>query len=72
MIGSICGDVIGSVYEWHNVKNEDFMLFGRDSRFTDDAVMTAAVADKLLCCENVHGLLRSKQAAREYAARIKQ
>ncbi len=45
MIGSIYDDIIGSVYEWHNVKNKDFDLFSRESHFTDDTVMTVAAAD---------------------------
>ena len=48
LIGAIAGDVIGSVYEADNVKSRDFPLFGPDSRFTDDTVMTIAVADALL------------------------
>lgn len=48
MLGAIAGDVIGSVYEWHNVKTTEFELFSRESRFTDDTVMTVAVADSIL------------------------
>ncbi len=43
MLGSIIGDVIGSIYEFHNVKRTDFDLFSKDSRFTDDSTMTIAV-----------------------------
>lgn len=48
MIGAIVGDVIGSVYEWHNVKTTDFALFSRGSHYTDDTVMTVAIADAIL------------------------
>ena len=48
MIGAIAGDVIGSVFEGSNLKSKDFPLFSRDSRFTDDSVLTAAVADSVL------------------------
>jgi ADP-ribosylglycohydrolase len=48
MLGAIAGDVIGSVYEWHNTKSTDFPLFSRLSRYTDDTVLTVAVADALL------------------------
>ena len=48
MLGAIAGDVIGSVYEQKHVKVTDFALFSEASRFTDDSVMTAAVADALL------------------------
>lgn len=44
MYGAIIGDIIGSPYEWHNVKSKDFPLFSKHSRFTDDTVMTLAVA----------------------------
>ena len=43
MLGAICGDVIGSVYEFNNIKSKDFQLFGNKNRFTDDTVMTIAV-----------------------------
>lgn len=48
MFGAICGDTIGSAYEAHNTKDYNFMLFLRNSNFTDDSVMTAAVALWLL------------------------
>jgi ADP-ribosylglycohydrolase len=48
MIGAIAGDVIGSVFEGSNLKSKDFPLFSKDSRFTDDSVLTAAVADCIL------------------------
>ena len=43
MIGSIIGDIIGSKYEFNNLKNKEFPLFSDESRFTDDSVMTIAV-----------------------------
>jgi ADP-ribosylglycohydrolase len=52
MIGAIAGDIIGSVYEWHNIKTTDFPLFSPNSKFTDDTVMTVAVADCLLNNKN--------------------
>ena len=48
MIGAIIGDIVGSVYEWNNIKTKDFPLFQEDSTFTDDSVMTAAVALALM------------------------
>jgi ADP-ribosylglycohydrolase len=48
MLGAIAGDVIGSVYERHNIKTTEFPLFSENSRFTDDTVLTIAVADSLL------------------------
>ncbi len=48
MIGAIAGDIIGSVHEVHNCKRTDFPLFDPWCRFTDDTVLTVAVADYLL------------------------
>jgi ADP-ribosylglycohydrolase len=48
MIGAIAGDVIGSVHEAEATKTKRFPLFTPESCFTDDTVMTLAVADALL------------------------
>ena len=48
MLGAIIGDTIGSVYEFNNIKTTDFPLFGPQSNYTDDSIMTMAVADWLL------------------------
>ncbi len=48
MIGAIAGDVIGSVFEQYAIKSTEFELFSRFSRFTDDTVLTIAVADAIL------------------------
>ena len=49
MYGAILGDIIGSPYEFDKSgKTKDFPLFIESSRFTDDSVMTIAVADALM------------------------
>ena len=48
MLGAIIGDIVSSVYEWNNIKTKDFPLFSEKCFFTDDTVMTVAVADALL------------------------
>lgn len=48
MLGAIAGDVIGSVYERHPIKITQFPLFDPHCRFTDDSVMTLAVAQAIL------------------------
>ena len=48
MLGAIIGDIVGSVYEWHNIKTKDFPLFRDDCFFTDDTVMTLATAEALM------------------------
>ena len=48
IIGAVIGDVIGSVFEWNNIKTTDFNLFNPKCDFTDDTVLTIAVADCIL------------------------
>ena len=48
MYGAIIGDTVGSVYEFDNVKTKDFALFTSRSEYTDDSIMTIAVASALL------------------------
>ncbi|HAU65888.1 MAG: ADP-ribosylglycohydrolase [Lentisphaerae bacterium GWF2_44_16] len=51
MIGAIIGDIVGSRYEFDNIKTKDFPFFHAICRFTDDSVMTIAVATALLQCD---------------------
>jgi ADP-ribosyl-[dinitrogen reductase] hydrolase len=48
--GAIIGDIAGSVYEWHNIKTKDFPFYSVEHRckFTDDTVLTCAVAHAVL------------------------
>ena len=48
MLGAIIGDVVGSVYEWNNIKTKEFPFFREDCFFTDDTVMTCAVAEAIM------------------------
>lgn len=49
MLGAIAGDIIGSIYEFNaQMKSESFPLFSARSQFTDDTVLTVAVADAIL------------------------
>ncbi|MBR4335622.1 MAG: ADP-ribosylglycohydrolase family protein, partial [Clostridia bacterium] len=48
MLGAIVGDIVGSVYEFNNIKTKDFPLFRDDCFFTDDTVMTCAVAEAIM------------------------
>ena len=45
IIGAIAGDCCGAAYEFHTVKHGDFEIY-KEPRFTDDTVMTLAVATK--------------------------
>ena len=53
MLGAIVGDIVGSVYEFHNTKDYGFHMITSHSRFTDDTVMTLAVA-KWLTGDKAH------------------
>lgn len=69
MLGAIAGDIIGSVYEgkkaWQRTKSADFQpLFAPKARFTDDTVLTTAVADSILRGRDLAELL--KEYARAY------
>lgn len=46
-LGAIIGDIVGSIYEFGNIKTTDFLIFSRKSDYTDDTIMTIAVADWL-------------------------
>jgi ADP-ribosylglycohydrolase len=48
MFGAIAGDIVGSVYEGFPIKRKNFPLFSKGSRFTDDTVLTVAVAEAIL------------------------
>lgn len=48
MLGALVGDIIGSTYEFYGTKRTDFELFEEGCRFTDDSVMTLAVAKWLV------------------------
>jgi len=48
IMGAIIGDIIGSAFEWNNVKTTDFPLFGKRTTFTDDTVLTVATMDGIL------------------------
>jgi len=49
MLGAVIGDIVGSIYEWNNVRSKNFgPLFHPNAFFTDDTVCTVAVADALV------------------------
>ena len=57
LLGAIIGDIIGSKYEFNNIKTKEFPLFSSESSYTDDSIMTVAVAN---------ALLRSRKEKREF------
>ncbi|MCD8108221.1 MAG: ADP-ribosylglycohydrolase family protein [Oscillospiraceae bacterium] len=48
MLGPIIGDIVGSIYEFNNIRTKSFPLFSSDCFFTDDTVMTIAVAEAVM------------------------
>ena len=48
MLGAIAGDIIGSVYEFDRIKHKDFPLFTPKSAFTDDTILSVAVAEAIM------------------------
>lgn len=43
MLGAIIGDIVGSIYEFNNIKTKEFEFWSKDAFFTDDTVMTCAI-----------------------------
>ena len=64
MLGAIAGDVIGSVYESQPIKSTEFPLLSSGSRFTDDTVLTVAIAYSIL--REIDYGTSLKQFARRY------
>lgn len=75
MIGAIAGDIIGSVFEGHNVKSTKFQLFSPHSKFTDDTVLTIAIAASILHNRDYAQVLKEygrKYPHRGYGGRFRQ
>jgi len=58
MLGALVGDIVGSVYEWNNHRSKDFPLFQPKSTFTDDSVLTIALADAILAGADFAAVMR--------------
>lgn len=59
MIGAIIGDIAGSTYEFHSIKTMDFPLFAPGSSYTDDSLMSIAVASVLMQTGESHDGFKS-------------
>ena len=62
-LGALIGDTVGSVYEFDNIKTTDFPLFSPESNYTDDSIMTIAVADWLANTDRSQAALEEKMVA---------
>ena len=58
MLGTLAGDIVGSIYEWHNIKTVCFPLFQEQCHFTDDSVLTVALAESILTGEGYACLMK--------------
>lgn len=58
MLGAIIGDYVGSIYEMNNIRTENFPFFSERCTFTDDTMMTIAIARALLTGSDYAGNLR--------------
>ncbi|MCM0081506.1 ADP-ribosylglycohydrolase family protein [Geomonas sp. Red32] len=58
MLGALTGDIVGSIYEWNNIKTTDFPLFQDHCRFTDDSVLTVALAESILTGEGYGSVMK--------------
>lgn len=63
MIGTIIGDIVGSRFEWNNIKTTEFTLFTKDCFPTDDTIMTLALAKAIMESSNDHTDLSEKTVA---------
>ncbi len=61
MLGALVGDIVGSVYEWDNIKTKEFPLFKPECDFTDDSVMTLAAAQALMQGGGAEDYVRAMQ-----------
>ena len=57
MLGAIIGDIVGSRFEWNNIKTKEFDFLNYRCEFTDDSVMTLAIANALLEANGDYGRL---------------
>jgi ADP-ribosylglycohydrolase len=58
VIGAIIGDVVGSIYEWNNIKTTEFPMFQDSCHITDDTILTLALCDSLLSGKSYKELMR--------------
>lgn len=57
MLGAIIGDIVGSRFEWNNIKVKEFDLFSSRCFATDDSIMSLAVAKAIMDCNGDYSVL---------------
>ena len=63
MLGAIIGDIVGSRFEWDNNRNKDFDFLTHKCFFTDDSVMSLAIAKAILNCKGDYANLSAQAIA---------
>jgi ADP-ribosyl-[dinitrogen reductase] hydrolase len=69
MYGAIAGDMAGSIYEFSNIKTTEFNLLGPGTNYTDDSILTVAVANWLLT-DKEHTMEGLGESLRSYARKF--
>ena len=64
MLGAIIGDIVGSRFEWNNIKTKDFDFLTYKCFATDDSIMSLAVAQAILDCKGNYKKLGSAVVSR--------
>lgn len=67
MLGAIIGDVVGSRFEFNNIKTKEFTLITNESCYTDDTVLTIAVMDWLLHAKDISNLTEAASFLQKWA-----
>lgn len=67
MLGALAGDIIGSRFEHANIKSKEFELFHSECTFTDDSVLSVALAESLLTGEDYANVMRRYYQAYPHA-----
>ena len=58
LMGAICGDIIGSFYEFSSTKDPNFEIFWESEKYTDDTVMSIAVADWIMTKDDLRFVMQ--------------
>ncbi|MBQ7236511.1 MAG: ADP-ribosylglycohydrolase family protein [Clostridia bacterium] len=66
MLGAIIGDIVGSRFEFIENRNKKFSFFHKHCKFTDDSVMTIAVALALIRCKDLNNVQELKKDATKH------
>lgn len=60
MLGAIIGDIVGSRFEWNNIKTKDFDFLTYKCFVTDDSIMSLGVAKAVCECNGDYSVLSEK------------